>query len=201
MMRMVRMWYTLKEERENMVETAFPEGFKTVELILLTPVVQTTPGDVDQNQTFRTGIATSLNPPIALAIHQIDTNIAIAGGVMGNASNTFQEVVALTENLNETNATTAENDPRTLFTDTREYTGSLSTNGAAAVIEPNVMFRKLDPPLWTIAQELNFVALLVIAAGTALNVNLKLRIHYTLHTIDQRMTTQLLQRINLTQQP
>lgn len=184
----------------NMVTTTFPGGFNTIELHLQTSTVTVTNAALLANSVFRTGISTQLSPTIAMAIHQIDENITPKGafptGQMDNI------VWVLSEDLSATDASGELTDPRTLIIGGRTYIQQITTTGQSIAIEDLIKYIKLDPPIWTIAQQLNLLCAMVEhVAVSSPDWDIHLRLHYTLHPISAINLQALMQRLNLSPQP
>lgn len=183
-----------------MVQSTFPNGFNTIELILQSPTVTPTDAAPNDNETFRTGISTQLSPQIAMAIHQIDVNIIYKAAMPPESYAVVS--VALTEDLSATDAANELIDPRTLFIAGKQVITRLTTSGRSQQIIDLLKEHKLDPPIWTIAQQLNIIgSLQEIVAAAYPQFDVWLRMHYTLHPISVVNLQALMQRLNLSPQP
>ncbi len=181
-----------------MVTTLFPEGFQTVPAVIQSPILTITDAAKLQNSLFRTGIATSLNPPVGLFVHRVVESIYPKGFI----ASMFGITWALGEDLGATDAGTELTDPRTLMVGGRHYYENFTTSGSAAWVEPIIRYYDLPVPFITIAQQLNLLGVMTEdEAGANPDVDVFLRLHYTVRPISTALMNRLLQRLNLSAQP
>jgi len=175
---------------------------ETIMLTLVSPTVSPDNTNVNANSLFRTGISTQLAPQIAMAIWGVTWNIGL--GAHSTPVDKLEDVIGvLTEDIGGTNAGDELNDPRTLAvagTQREEHTGTAVGEIAndTALLWPAVY----NPPIWTIAQQLNLIGSIIeITVTAAVARTIFCEIFYTLSPISTAFSTKLIQRLNLSTQP
>ncbi len=174
-------------------------GIQALDLVLQGPTVNVTNAAADANALFRTGIATSLSPQIAMFIHQIDLNMALQ--TLPGLDLTQQNVWVLSEDLGATVATGELVDSRSLMVGGRSYYFDLTTSGMGAFSERLIEYISPVLPIVTIAQQLNFLVSAISPLGNAVSTDVFARLHYTLRRVSPQLMRQLVQRLNLSPQP
>ncbi len=175
---------------------------QSVMLQLQSPTVTITDADLDVNSLFNTGISTQLSPSVAMAIHGIRWNFALSTYV--TPGDFINQIIALiTEDVGATDAGAELTDPRTLAEAGTQSDESTATAVGESHSHSSVFFgAEFDPPIWTVAQRLNLVAIGIEQAGGAMpEWDIHAKIAYTVEPVDTQMSTRLVQRLNLATQP
>lgn len=181
-----------------MVQTIYPNGL--IPNYLQSPTLTVTSAAPTQNSVFRTGLATSLAPMTAIFIHRIIQNITPKGELAdGEVSN---YVYVLSEDIGADDAGAELTDVRSLFVGGQVHYFSEATEGAAISFHPLIVYLDLPIPIVTVAQQLNFLGSLVAHVVAAEpDVDMWLRLEYTIRAISRATQNRLIQRLNLATQP
>lgn len=155
-----------------------------------------TDADKDQNDVFNTNLG-AINVTMAMVIHKIQVQINQQGVGRDDMANLL--VYVLSENTSLTSALLAGNDTRTLFFGERDFLSTFTTSGLGNFVYDAVQTFNLDPwPIWTIAQQLNFLVEEVeLAAGTQDDYVGRINLWYTLEPVDAALRSKLIERLNL----
>ena len=176
-----------------------PEG--TVMINLQTPTVSPAAG-AGANSNFRTGLATQVSSNLVLAIHAIRWNFFIQRRVDYEDVSDFY-VGIVSEDVGATIAANELTDPRTLAEAGLGRQTILATAvGGADSIYNVFSSAEFDPPIYTIAQQLNILAEIVEnGTATSPSCDIHVKIAYTVEPVSQGLINQLQQRLNLATQP
>ncbi len=159
------------------------------------PTVSPTAG-ASANTNFRTGLATQLSTNQAIAIHAIRWNIYPTLGVTWADVNNENFQGQVTEALTQTTVSLTE--PRILAGAGSAFSSVLDTAvGGQDMFWPFLWTAEFDPPILTIAQNLNVVA----TSSGSLAFDFHAKLMYTLVDVSEQTLNELVRRISLATQP
>lgn len=155
-----------------------------------------TNADPDANNVFNTNLG-AINVQQAMVIHRMDIQCNVQAVMVAGLVNAI--VMVLTEDSSATSALTAGGGTRTLWFGERDFQATITTTGGHSQIYDAVFRVNLDPwPIWTIAQELNWLSELAeITAGAAPDYITKIDLWYSLEPVDATLRSRLIERLNL----
>jgi len=157
-----------------------------------------TDADPDQNDVFNTNLG-AINVQQAMVIHRLQIQCNF-GTVLPGGDATALLVGILSENTGATSAVLQGNDSRTLFLYQRDFAKDFSTAvGSTLNVYNAIQTVDLDPwPIWTIAQQLNFLGELTEGIAAAYpDFIMRIHLWYTLEPVDATLRSRLLERLNL----
>jgi len=155
-----------------------------------------TDADKDQNDVFNTNLG-AINVTMAMVIHRVEVQMNVQG--LLPSESTYLTIGILSENTGATSAVLQGNDTRTLFRMERDWINRAVTSGKSANIYDAIIKYDLDPwPIWTIAQQLNWLGEAVEAVSAAYpDIITQVNLWYTLEPVTPAMRSRLIERLNL----